>query len=290
MSELIKYYYGLMPNELKVYEQICFFSYGNKNYVLVLIENSENYLLKNLELNDSIKYYVVVKSIFDNLVVDFNSNKYALFTIKNDYQSSVSLFDMVDFSKKHKINNDKYINWGDIWSKKLDFLNLKINKLTINDNSFLDMYAYFNGIAEEGIQYFNMLSENIKSQKVSKSICHRRIFSPNYKLNYYNPLVLLEDYEVRDYAEYFKNEIFNGDATLELLEKEFISLVNYAYLNSLEIKLFFSRVKFVSCFFDVVENIIDGKNNNSFIIAYEKKIKNYEMFLTFILNYINNNL
>ena len=42
-------------------------------------------------------------------------------------------------------------------------------------------------------------------------LSHRRVFYPNYKLNYLNPLSFVFDLEVRDVAEYLKAMFFKKD-------------------------------------------------------------------------------
>ena len=42
------------------------------------------------------------------------------------------------------------------------------------------------------------------------TLCHKRVYYPTYKLNYYNPLSFIFDLRVRDIASYLKNKFFGA--------------------------------------------------------------------------------
>lgn len=287
MNELLKYYYNIIPNDMNIYDNVSFFYYDNVLYLFCLISCGEKQLLENLKYNININYYKIIKTIFDEYIVEFEGSKYVLFSISSDYNESVSLFDIVDFSNKYIINKTIKLDCSDVWAKKIDYLDYKIKCMTINDNVFVDLFTYFKYIAEVGIQYFKSFYHDILINNLSCTVSHRRIYSPNYKINYYNPLIFIIDYRVRDYSEYFKSEIFMGDVSIDILKNEFVSLISYSALTVLELKMIISRFLFVSIFFDIVEELIDGKIKNNDLILYEKKVKNYEEFLTFLSSFVN---
>ena len=84
----------------------------------------------------------------------------------------------------------------------------------IIDNSI----DYYIGLSENAIYYVNNVNSKYSMSSLDKIVLSRkRIISPNYSLNYFNPLSFIFDLEVRDITEYIKSTFFdNGDAYLDL--------------------------------------------------------------------------
>lgn len=116
---------------------------------------------------------------------------------------------MVNISNKLVLNNNKSSlyrnNWGSLWSDKIDFW-ISSKRIGRRKNVVKSSFSYYVGLSENAISYVN--NAILKYGGVSSGrivLSHRRVFFPNYKLNYMNPLSFVFDLEVRDVAEYLKS-------------------------------------------------------------------------------------
>jgi len=106
-------------------------------------------------------------------------------------------------------------------------------------------------------------------------LSRKRIMSPNYSLNYFNPLSFIFDLEVRDITEYIKSSFFdNGDAYLDLesyLKSTKLTIYSYNML--------FARLLFPSYYFDIYEKVVNKDVSSEKLLKIINKANEYEIFL-----------
>ena len=103
---------------------------------------------------------------------------------------------------------------------------------------------------------------------------------------FYNPLNYIIDIKVRDSAEFFKSMLFREEDVLENI-KIYIAT---AHLTEDELYYFFIRMLYPSFYFDLYEQIVENKLEESKIKEaikitpiYEKLIKNLYQYLKNII-------
>lgn len=276
MEQLIKYYYNLFPLNVISLNDVFFFESNNKSYFLCKILQDIKYVRSQLKLNNYYNYFKVVESNFNSYFIEYNNCQYILFEVPDDYEECVDIFEIVNNPKKYVVDDSYRCNWDEAWIKKNDWIGYKIQKLVSSNEYVCSLFDYCNGLVELAILAFRKI--DFTKIFFKACICHRRIFSPNIKLNYFNPLSFVIDYEVRDYAEYFKSELLNDDVSVEVLVKELESLIRVNNFSFEELKLFYIRLLFPSVFLDYIEKYLESLDNE-LIIYCEKKIKKYEKFL-----------
>ena len=109
-------------------------------------------------------------------------------------------------------------------------------------------------------------------------ISRRRIFSPNYLLNYANPICFVVDLEVRDYAEYFKSLFFDGGDVYQ----EIVSFLKRVRVGSFSLSVFFARLIYPSYYFDLFEKVILNDESSDILINILNKQEDYNKFLNFV--------
>jgi len=89
---------------------------------------------------------------------------------------------------------------------------------------------------------------------------------------------MILDYRVRDSAEYFKDKFFNNNDIAEELNY----FIRYIQLTYEEWVLFFARLLYPSYYFDLYEDIINGREEEEKLDNIVSKHEEYEKVLTII--------
>ena len=253
MINNIKYYYGIIANDIVQKDDDYYFD----NYVLKLFYKELNIELYNYLLTNKIYVHKIIYNRNNEYITYINDKPYILFYMQKNDKINLSFLSNYNIVFNHKNNT----NWAILWSVKVDYYEKNYNN--IKDNIIKESFNYFIGMAENAILLFKKIniSNNI-------CLCHER-FSNND--DFYNPLNLIIDYKVRDYAEYIKNEFYNHNKYYY----DYIKRIIYKY-NYNDVMLFFIRMLFPSTFFDEYDNYIKQEkvNYNFFYKKYE-----YEIYL-----------
>ena len=188
--------------------------------------------------------------------------------------------EIIENNKKLKLNDTSSNlyrnNWSKLWQDKIDYLEYQISELGHDKEIIINSFSYYIGLAENAIELVNHTQKNVKSSSLDYiSLSHRRIFYPNYKLNYYNPLSFIFDLEVRDIAEYLKAYFFsNQDAFLELTTYlKTVKLGLYSY------QMLYARLLYPSYYFDLYTEIMEKNKNQDALLNIITKVDDYETFL-----------
>lgn len=283
MKETIEYYYSFKINDLFIENNAYYFIDNNEYYFFV------HFFRTNKDLQDIVSCIKELnsKKIYTHELILNNQNRlltriddqdYILMKIVNK-NKEYSIIDMIELNKKIELSLDKENmyrnNWSSLWSIKVDYFENQMKEIKM-DKPILKSINYYIGLAENAIYYVNNI---VKKYQISSYdnivLSHKRVYYPNYGLNYLNPLSFIFDLEVRDIAEYIKSVFFAGeDAFLEL--KTYLNsrkMTNYSY------NMLFARLLYPSYYFDLYEKIINNNESSEKIISIIDKADKYEQFL-----------
>lgn len=286
MKETLEYYYNLNIDNLEELDGKYHFKIENQDFFFVFYNRGLEELEDIIEVCNEmflkgINVHEVIRNRNNSFLTKVNEYNYILFRV-NNLSEEYDIFDMVNISNKLILNNNKSSlyrnNWGSLWSDKIDFFEYQVRELGIEKNVVKSSFSYYVGLAENAISYVNNVV--LKYGGVSSGrivLSHRRVFFPNYRLNYMNPLSFVFDLEVRDVAEYLKSMFFKKD--IEYCLDELKSYLSIRKLNIYEYHMFYARLLYPSYYFDVYDSVMNKNVNEEELVKIVKRSNDYEKFL-----------
>lgn len=284
MKEAIENNYFVQIESLEENNDVYSFDFNNNKYIFTYFNRSLSELKEIIkyceDLNKiNIKTSTIILNKKGYVLTPVNELNYILLKVIPNYSNVTDLDEIINNSKKLTIttsNNSLYRNnWAQLWDKKIDYYEYQIREMGKDISIVLDSFGYYAGLANNAIQLVNS-SQNLYNSKLDKIVLsHRRIFYPNYYLNYYNPLGFILDLQVRDIAEYIKAVFFaNDNAFLDLKTYlQSVRLTNYEY------QMLYARLLYPSYYFDVYDRIMNKKESQDKLIPIISKVNEYESFL-----------
>ncbi len=277
MKNFLMFYYNLDVDNIEMQSNDIYSFYidYNKFYLLRINRPKEDIDLIYKIVSETVnKYHYIIKNKFGTIYTENNGKMFILLKINGPMNTEVNLIDII--SDQIVVNDDSMTllsrsNWGDLWSRKVDYLEYQMSELGKNHQIAIKSFSYFVGLAENAIEYYNLL----KIDKIPLVLSHRRIFYPNTSLNYYNPLDIVIDYRVRDISEYIKSCFFNGYD----IKKDLDWLFSKNILSPLEYNLLYLRLLYPSYYFDDLNKVIEKNEDEDILLKYTDKINDYEKFL-----------
>lgn len=285
MKEIINYYYNFDLTEIEENNNYASFNYYGEDFYFVFFNRTEEELKDIVAIctelkGKGIRVHDIIINRESSFVTKVGDNYYMLLKLNSYKDEDINFISLCEYSSKLKLNsyNSKLYrnNWGDLWSKKVDYFEYQITELGRDKKIILDSFSYYIGLAENAISYVNKINKVIGiSDNDSITLSHRRIFYPNTNLNYLNPLSFIFDLEVRDIAGYLKVEFFNG-------EDSFLDLQTYLKIRKLtpySYHMLYARLLYPSYYFDIYEDIMNNNGDEEKLIPIIKKVDEYEEFL-----------
>lgn len=286
MKETIMYYYNIDIDNIEESEGKYHFKFQNRDFFFVFYNRNldelddiflciQNMREKGIAVND------LILNRNNSFLTKVNDYNYLLMAVSN-YSETYDIFDIVSVASKLRLNNKNSKiyrnNWGNLWMQKIDYFEYQIRELGLDKPVIKDSFSYYVGLAENAISYVNNTSFKYQVLDAPIVLSHRRVFYPNYKLNFMNPLSFIFDLEVRDVAEYLKAMFFGTEDTEEVLEdlKCYLKIRN---LSVYEASMFFARLLYPSYYFDVYEEVMNKDRNEEDLVDIIKKCNSYEDFL-----------
>lgn len=267
MKNVIYTYYNILINEINKDNNNYFFYYNDELYLFYEVLNniSDVESIYDYVLFNKIDCYKIILNKDNKVVSEFDNKRYSLLKINGILKYEIK----IDEFKYYPISKKPY-DWGELWSKRLDYYEIQLRELGINYQTVLNSFGMFSGLAENAILYFNMTKETIKEEEVI-GIVHNRIKYPCFLIDYNNPLNYVIDYSVRDIAEYIKSYMFSKDYDLNNV---FVILDNLN-LNNLMFNLLYSRLLYPTFYFDIYDKIILEDGIDSDIVVAVVVIDKY---------------
>lgn len=288
MKNVIAYYYNLYSYNIHQQQDIYRFSVGNAHYVLAPCEIAEIksiYEMCKILTQNGIYVHQIVPTISNNMYISFNNKSYVLIQYYGDLNQKIKFSDITNFSNSTaNINLEKIVepNWGVLWSNKIDYFEYQVSQFGKKYPKIRESISYYIGLAETGISLY--MNSKISGDN-HLTICHKRIGESSSLYDLYNPLNLIVDYKVRDAAEYFK-ELFlvkDNDVFQEIIE-----YFQREYLSPYDCFVFFIRMFYPSFYFDMYEQIIANKVEESKLQQIIEKTQSYEYLLKSLYFYLSN--
>lgn len=286
MKETIMYYYNIDVDVLEENDGKYHFKYQNRDYFFVFYNrNLEelddiitcvfNMKVKGILVND------IIMNINGSFLTSINGFNYILMSVVNP-KEEFDIFDIVNIASKLHLNNKTSKlyrnNWGTLWMQKIDYFEYQIRELALNKPVVKDSFSYYIGLAENAISYVNNINARFPNVSSAVVLAHRRVFYPNYKLNFFNPLSFIFDLEVRDVAEYLKAMFFAIDTEYEVLE-DLKSYLSIRGLSVYEASMLYARLLYPSYYFDIYEEVMNKERDEEDLVRVIKKADLYEDFL-----------
>lgn len=282
MNNFVEYFYYIKVDKIKYEENYYSFIYNGYIYKLYSYDDDYDKLKTIFDINRKLVGNTLMSEIIINrnneILSNYNGINYILIKLFINVNKEISLNEINILSKSlytEKIN----VNWGILWSNKIDYLENLINENGKKYPLIVDSFNYFVGMCENAISYFNSISidENYKcvvSHKIIK-------FDDNIEI-LYNPMNIILDFKVRDIAEYLKNSFFNNNYNVF---DELISYLNTNHLSLIDIKLLISRLLYPSFYFEMYEDILINEKEEKILIDIISKLDNYEKYLYNIISF-----
>lgn len=257
----------------------------NNNYYRLYILNEEyniynynNIYTINKELINNTLMSEIILNKDKNIITTYHNINYILLKINCNINKNITL-EEIDYLSKVKIVNNNKSNWGLLWSKKIDYLEVLISENGKKYPQVVNSFNYFIGLSENAISYYN----NIDIDNNMMYYISHKVLRPTDKVDsLYNPLNIIYDYRVRDVAEYIKNSFWTDNHNI------YNELNNYLYKNNLslnEVKLLISRILFPSFYFDLYEDIFNYNKDEKILNNIISRIDEYEEYLNSIIIY-----
>lgn len=280
MNNAILFFYNINIQEIKRINNNYYFTYQQNNYVIYkynrdISEINEIYELNIELLSKGLIGYEIIPNKTNELIFLYENNYYVLMKIPNIKNKKITYEDILSFNFIQNQNKYKTIdksNWNQNWSKKIDYIIYQFSQIKNKHKEIDSSIDYFIGIWENAISYYN----DTISNKNKKYVAHIRIENDMDLLEYLNPINFVIDYKERDIGEYLKTYVINNNYTENMID------TILKYTNQEGIVLLISRLLFPSYYFDLYENIIEGKTKEEKINVIVKKHYNVLNLIKYI--------
>lgn len=292
MKDILWLNYNLKITSLNEYPRYSSFEWEGRTYYFTKIRHNETEFTEllgvvNELLSKNYPVYSFIKNVRGSFITPVENDRYVLLEV-TDAKKEISFLDMIKLACLPVLNKrDTFSrnNWGELWSKKEDYLEYQVGELGKSFPIILEVFSYYAGLAENAISYANHVIK--EKDESSIYLAHRRVIYPNLYLNACNPLNFVFDLKVRDIAEYLKSEALE-DSKYALIDlKSYLSL---EHLTHYEASMLYARLLYPSYYFDIHEAVMNKERDEKDILKIVDKINDMEYFLnasyTLISKYI----
>lgn len=287
MKETIHFFYNIDVEDIEEKDGRYHFLYNNRDYFFVyfnrLPEELDDLLLCCSDMKKrGINVHEIIVNCENKVLTQVDKVDYILFSLSNP-EEKYDIVDIIENNKKLILGNDKSKlyrnNWATLWSTKIDYFEYQIHELGNQKYTVIESLSYYIGLAENAISYVNATIQKYPKTYYDKIVLsHRRIFYPNVKLNYLNPLSFIFDLEVRDIAEYLKALFFANDDTIDAFE-ELCLYLHVTTLTTYSYQMLYARLLYPSYYFDIYEDIMNNEKEETMLLPIINKVNDYEEFL-----------
>lgn len=291
MKNEIKYFYNLEPQKIINKNNYYFFIIDNYQYYLKIFDgNLENIkyleeLSKNILLNINYAHELILNK--DNSTISMiNNNPYYLFKIQVSDKALIKLSDISNLANKNINYNPNLVkgNWPNLWSKRIDYLEYQINETGKRYSMLVDSFNYYVGMAENAISYANDTKREVKPTIYDKNVVsHYNIKITDTMLDFYDISNLKIDHKSRDVAEYIKMSFFKNNSNIFNELNEYFKHNIYTEYG---IRMLFARMLYPSFYFNLYDDIINGKEKEESISIIIKRVSEYEEYLKKVYMYL----
>ena len=282
MKDILWLNYNLKITSLNEYPRYSSFEWQKDTYYFTKLMINENdfqelLIIVNELLTKNYPVYPFIKNINGSFITKVKNDNFVLLKV-TESKKEISFLDMIKLARipliNKKVSSLNRDNWGELWSKKEDYLEYQISELGKNYPIILEVFSYYAGLVENAISYANHVIKEKGESNIY--LAHRRVISPNYYLNAYNPLNFIFDLKVRDIAEYLKSEALEDPKYALIDLKSYLSLEP---LTHYEASMLYARLLYPSYYLDLHEKIMNKEIDEKAILKIVDKINDMELFL-----------
>ena len=280
MESIINYYYGIICNNIIKKDDYYIIESDNNKYLFAELIGSIEEVQNIIDIlnRTNIKYHLLVLTKDGNNYITYEEKNYCLLKIRCNINENISLLTFETTKTKGECS------WSDIWSQRVDYYEEQVEEV-IKDESIKYVLQYYIGLTEIGIYYHNVLKDIYQNSELIYTISHKKISSPKNLIDYFNPLNMIIDLEIRDLAEYFKASYFNDTLT----EYELLNLIDNFKFSEPMANYFYLRLLYPSYFFNLYDKYIEDKELTNDLIECIKKSKDYESLLSKVYSRLKTN-
>ena len=281
MNNFVDYFYKMDINNIKYHDKYYSFIYKGYAYRLYLLDDNidVNYMLN---INKRLIGHTLTSEIIINkdheYISSYGDKNYMLIKVFVSENKNITL-DEINYLANSLYAYNLEINYGMLWSKKIDYLEDFINENGKKYPIMVDSFNYFVGMAENAISYFNNI---VIPKDYRYVISHKSIRWDDSLEALYNPLNIIFDYQARDISEYIKIAFFLDDTSI------LTKLNNYLHINPLsltDVKILIARLLYPSFYFQMYEDILVYGMNEKIIMLVVDKLPKYEEYLGTIIDF-----
>ena len=291
MKRELEYYYGLHEIEIHYKDSVYYIVKGNTKYIFKPCYRDYEEIVeifKLVENNLDIPFHSIMLNRNNGLITIIDNVPYILLRLNIEDDRFIDFNDLIEYSKNNfyfeRLDLKKIIrvNWSLLWSEKIDYFEYQLKHLKDKYKILSSSIDFYIGLGENGISYINeVLSKNINI-KPNISVSHRRLLYKTTITEFFDPTELIIDYKARDACEYLKSLFLFGECDFEYLNSFFRKLS----FERVDFEMMFGRLLFPSFYFDVYEEVINGKRKEKDILKVISKSCDYITFLKKIYDII----
>lgn len=275
MKNTLLYNYNLEPSELKEEKDGSFSFYIDYDkYYFIKVQRPLDDIRDIFEIvKNSREYHRFVFNKFQSIITESSNEMYVLLKAKGPENGEIDITDILKGADKYekKTSTLNRTDWGNLWSEKVDYLEYQVSELSSEHKIVRKSFSYYVGLAENAIEYFNLLD----TKDLPTVVSHRRMKYPFISKRYADPLEIVLDYRPRDIASYFKTKFFEESNPIA----EVRYLTNKKVLSPLEYNLLFCRLLYPSYYFDGLKRVLEDGEEDDTLLKYITKVNDYERFL-----------
>lgn len=280
MKNTINYFYDIRPNDVHQSDDKYKFNYDNKIFLLIPYYGNINNMIEiySYLIRMNIYCHEIIYNRNGEIITTINNKPYVLLKIHMMDNQKISFQNILSYNIE--IDTDKKCNWYNLWCEKIDYYEYQINQYGKKYPLIRDSFGYYDGMCETAISLIKMIDVS----KVNMYVSHNRINKNSDLIDFYNPLNMNIDVKIRDICEYFKNRFFYNFNIIKDIEN-YIMNANLTYEEAI---LFFARLIYPSYYFDLYDEIIQGKTPEDQLLYYVEKTQEYELLLHKVYILLNN--
>ena len=271
MKNFIKYYYNLDIKEYKEIDDDVLFEIDNINYKLIIYNGNIEILLKiySTLILYNVYCHEIILNKDNSVITKYNDTNYILI---KEYINDTKLINISNiYNYDVYIKSNQKLNWKTLWEEKLDYYEYQISELGLKYNLLRESFSYYSGLCECAISLLNYINyDNIRI-----NIAHKRIKYKETISEFTNPLNITIDNITRDIASYIKINYIKGNINIDYI----LNYIDGIKLTNDEYILFMARLLYPSYYFDMYDDIMQGKIDEEEIKEIIKKSNSFELLL-----------
>ena len=270
IEEFISFFYNIKVDKINIKTNKYKLEANFKRYQLVNYEQNADILYKNYVLfrNNNVCCHDLILNKDGNILSEYEDRKYLL--LKENVYSNKKISENEILNSILLFGYDDKFNIKEKWKLKNDHYESMIEQIAIENEIIKESFDYYIGLSELAINLLNYVDFN----NISYYLQHNRIYYNETLEEFYNPINMVIDSRIRDFALYLKSSFFNNINQYKL--EEAIYNLNLSVDESI---LFIARLIYPDYYFDILDEIINNNINNIKLMECIKKSSSYEEFL-----------